>query len=119
MAGEERQLVDILDAAARQHDEAVQAGDKAPSEYTENAVARRFARQHAGSLLYDHSRPGWLVWQGSVWCQDQVGVATERIGSFIEAERHASIDPRERGRYGEGAICVGSRADLPQRSDLC
>jgi putative DNA primase/helicase len=96
MTIQDEKLDEILDTAARIHDDAVSQGDTGPREFTENAVARRFAQRSAGTLIYDHSAPGWLVWGGAVWCLDELEVAVEQTRSFVESERDAAIDPRER-----------------------
>ena len=97
---QDRQLTEFLEAAARQHEEALNWGDVRPPEYTENAVARRFARRFAGTLIYAHSAPGWLVWGGAAWCPDELGLVVEQTRSFVETERQAAIDPRERAAMG-------------------
>jgi putative DNA primase/helicase len=100
VASQGSQLVEILDAAAHQHEEALNQGDIRPIEFTENAVARRFARRFAGTLIYDHSALGWLVWGEAAWRPDELGVAVEWIRSFVESERQVAIDPRERAAMG-------------------
>ena len=70
------------------------------AEYTENEVARRFARRACDSLMYNHSSHSWYVWDGSVWSIDKTGAAIELIRQFIEAERESAIGPRERVAMG-------------------
>jgi putative DNA primase/helicase len=84
-----------LDAVARQHEQARLEGESQPREFTETAIARRFARQAAGSLAYNHSAPGWLIWGGAVWSPDMTSTVIERIRLFAEAERAESVDPRD------------------------
>jgi putative DNA primase/helicase len=95
VADEGRQVSKLLDAAASQHEEARARGETELPEFTENAVARRFARQAEGTLAYDHSACGWLVWSGAVWSADRLGRATEQVRIFVEAERKSVIEPRE------------------------
>jgi putative DNA primase/helicase len=97
---DESRLGAVLDAAASQHEEACSRGETELPEFTENAVARRFARQAAGTLNYDHSAPGWLMWNGAVWTADKVGGAFEQIRRFVEAQRPLAIAPRDMAAMG-------------------
>ena len=96
VADEGDHLTNILDAAADQHEEARSRGETKLPEFTENAVARRFARHAHGMLAYNHSARCWYVWTGAIWSIDRVNAATEQIRLFVEAERESAIDPRER-----------------------
>ena len=84
-------------------------------EFTENAVARRFARRAAGTMAYDHSAPGWLIWSGAVWIVDEVGRAIEQVRLFVELERKSAVEPRELTAMGKvrfiSAVEEVSRSD--------
>jgi putative DNA primase/helicase len=95
VADESDRLGAILGAAASQHEEACSRGETELPEFTENAVARRFARQAAGTLAYNHSAPGWLVWNGAVWSADNVSGVVEQIRRFVETARKSALAMRE------------------------
>jgi putative DNA primase/helicase len=56
----------------RQTDEPSPWPDARPPEFSDEALALRFADQHASDLRYvaERSRSGWLVWDGQRWCPD-------------------------------------------------
>ena len=48
-------------------------------EFTENTIARRFARRSSGMLKYNHTTRNWLAWGGTVWCPDELGNVVEQV----------------------------------------
>jgi putative DNA primase/helicase len=80
-------LTEALDIAAKRVAEAPSAADTDPMDFSEAAVARRFAALQEGKLAYDHTRQRWCVWSGSVWIIEQAGDAFEAIKQFCEGER--------------------------------
>ncbi len=97
---EHDQLKATLDAAAREHETARLLGETKLPEYTENEVARRFARQASDSFIYNHSSRNWYLWDRSAWLVDRKSAAIEWVRRFIETQREAAIDPRERAAMG-------------------
>ena len=69
----------------------------------------------ASTLAFDHSAPGWLVWDGAVWSADNVALVTERVRHFIEAERRLAIDPRALAAMGR--VRFMSSVEQVSRSD--
>lgn len=78
-------------------------GDKTdPREFTETAMARRFAAANAGKMAFDHSDGGWFLWTGSCWQRDHVAVAMEHVKTFVETEASRVEDPKQGMFLGQG-----------------
>src|ERR1700748_1880707 len=90
----------MLDAAALGYDQAVRLGEAGPKEFTENLIARRFARRSPDALKYSHTTRNWLAWGGTVWCPDELGKVFEQIRCFVESERREAIDEKELAAMG-------------------
>jgi putative DNA primase/helicase len=88
-------LANIIDLAARRHNEMPPDAGRNPLDFGETDVARRFAAAMAGRLAYDHDDKSWFVWSGSIWEKDSVAGAMERVKLFVEGERARALLPAD------------------------
>jgi putative DNA primase/helicase len=104
-----------LERAARTHEAALARGQARPLEFTEDAVARRFAQHASGQWIFDHSAGKWFVWSDGTWKQDAVEAATEAVRKFVESDRRGNLDTRGRAAMGRVKFLVAveriSRSD--------
>ena len=90
-----------------------------PPQYSEDALALAFTRQHAATWRYVAGWGQWLTWTGSVWMRE------ETLGAYhlarhdlsrhrrARAERQAAQPPRRRING------IGRRAPCPGRPRPC
>src|SRR5215208_3462090 len=55
------------------------ADEARPPAFTDEALALRFAEQHAGSLRYVEVWGRWLTWDGTCWQFDDTLAAYDRV----------------------------------------
>ena len=115
MASNGDELGQMLGAAVEEYNQAVRMGEAGLKEFTENAIARRFARRSCGTLKYNHTTRNWLAWRGSVWCPDELGKVTEQVRCFVEFERREAIDEKELAAMGR--VNFVSAVERISRSD--
>jgi P4 family phage/plasmid primase-like protien len=100
VASDDDELEQVLDGAELGYREALRLGEPGTKEFTENAIARRFARRSSGILRFNHTTGTWLAWGGTVWCPDDLRNLVEQIRCFVEAERRQAIDEKELAAMG-------------------
>lgn len=100
MTDENDRLATTLKRAEQQYEQDRASGATELREFTETSIARRFARQVAHTMIYNHTSRVWLTWGGAVWTDDKVGFVIERIRLFVETERVHALDPNERADMG-------------------
>jgi putative DNA primase/helicase len=100
VASDNDEFEQVLDAAELGYREALKLGESGIKEFTENAIARRFARRSSGFLRYNHTTGTWLAWRGTVWCTDELRNVVEQIRCFVELERREAMDEKELAAMG-------------------
>jgi putative DNA primase/helicase len=85
----------VLDDAAQQHDANVVLDAPDALDFSENAVARRFAHWARDKVAFDHSQCCWLIWSGPVWVIDSTAAVTEKTRCWIEVERKRAVSPSD------------------------
>ena len=76
--------------------------DARPPAFSDEALALRFAEQHAGQLRYVSSWAKWLIWDGNRWRYDETLTAFNMARRLC---RHVSV---EAGKKSKLAVAIAS-----------
>ena len=76
--------------------------DARPPAFSDEALALRFAEQHAGQLRYVSSWAKWLIWDGNRWRYDETLTA---FNMARRLSRHVSV---EAGKKSKLAVAIAS-----------
>lgn len=86
---------------AKAEDQAVCVLDGAPAALTltEDNIARVFAEQYGGKLLFDHTSGRWLQWDGARW-----GPEDTRLAYHYTRELTRGLNAEGKARWAKAAV---------------